>query len=442
MRPVILHVLPVDIFSAIAIIIIYLSFTDPQFYLDTQSTAFNYSAFMKYTAESLGNKDLKILALTIHNYIELQEIYGNNQMDTVIKPIRDYLQKEYPRLIIFYYKPGCFAMIGDANTTSDVILSNIIKRFKSPWICAKTEVYLTARGVSLDSDIEFHSANELAKVLNYAIEKAETLENTSILYVDEKDQEICNRKSKVKKYLEHAVEHNQVQVYLQPIVSTKTGKVEGAEALCRIFDDEGKMISPLDFIPLAEKNGQIIRLGEQVFEKTCRFISEHSPEISSLKWVNVNLSPLQFFKRDLANSFLQIAENYHVAPSMIHLEITEENMIDYALFSKQILALTGKGFCFVLDDYGTGYSNLDRLTQCPFINIKLDRTVVMDYHNNSKVLLPHLVDAFKQIGFSITAEGIETTEMAESMAELGCDYLQGFLYSRPIPMEEFVEKYS
>jgi EAL domain-containing protein (putative c-di-GMP-specific phosphodiesterase class I) len=66
----------------------------------------------------------------------------------------------------------------------------------------------------------------------------------------------------------------------------------------------------------------------------------------------------------------------------------------------------------------------------------------MDYHNNSKVLLPHLVDAFKQIGFSITAEGIETTEMAESMAELGCDYLQGFLYSRPIPMEEFVEKYS
>ena len=245
----------------------------------------------------------------------------------------------------------------------------------------------------------------------------------------------------MKRYLETAIEQNEVQAYLQPIISVTTGELEGAEALCRIKDDSGNLISPIEFIPLAEKNGQITKLGEQIFEKTCNFIQTYGLESMGLKWINVNLSPLQFLRTDLAEAFLKIARRYDVDPDLIHLEITEEYMIDYNLFTNQIQALTGKGFHFVLDDYGTGYSNIDRLSKCPFINIKLDRAVVCDYHNNSKILLPHLVDAFKQIGFTITAEGIESNDMAESMANLGCDYLQGFLYSPPMSMEDFVRKY-
>ena len=117
-------------------------------------------------------------------------------------------------------------------------------------------------------------------------------------------------------------------------------------------------------------------------------------------------------------------------------------MIDDNFLQKQVKAMESKGFKFVLDDYGTGYSNIARLKKCPFINIKLDMALVWDYYKEPDVILPSMIDAFKKMNFGITSEGIEDESMAEEMKKLGCDYLQGFHYSKPIPMDEFVEKYS
>ncbi len=125
----------------------------------------------------------------------------------------------------------------------------------------------------------------------------------------------------------------------------------------------------------------------------------------------------------------------------MHLEITESSIIDDGFFMRQIDAMSQKGFKFVLDDYGTGYSNLARLKKCPFINIKIDMTIVWDYCKEKDDLLPTMVKAFKQIGFTITAEGIENTEMVDAMKDIGCNLLQGFHYSRTIPCEEFAKRY-
>ncbi len=117
-------------------------------------------------------------------------------------------------------------------------------------------------------------------------------------------------------------------------------------------------------------------------------------------------------------------------------------MIDYALLHKQIQNMKNTGFEFVLDDFGSGYSNVTRLKHYPFINIKLDMEVVWDYFKSHEAILPALVKAFKNMGFTVTAEGIENAEMAKVMKSLGCDYLQGFYFSRPIPAEEFAQKYA
>jgi EAL domain-containing protein (putative c-di-GMP-specific phosphodiesterase class I) len=100
-----------------------------------------------------------------------------------------------------------------------------------------------------------------------------------------------------------------------------------------------------------------------------------------------------------------------------------------------------KGFMFVLDDYGTGYSNLSRLRNCPFINIKLDMSIVRDYCKKPDEMLPNMVHTFKHLHFEVTAEGVEDVGMAVMLKEIGCDYLQGYHYSKPIPMNEFVDKY-
>ena len=223
-------------------------------------------------------------------------------------------------------------------------------------------------------------------------------------------------------------------------MDSKTGKRIAAEALVRLRDDNGSLIRPDLFISMAEQEGYIVRLGEQVLAKVCRFIRDNDMEAMGIRWINVNLSPVQFMSRDVPSRFAEILKEYGVDESMIHLEITEQSMIDFSLLRDQITGLYNNGFEFSLDDYGSGYSNLSRVRQYPFTNIKIDMEVVWNYCKEKDMLLPALVDGFKKMNLSITAEGIETEEMAGAMKEISCDYLQGYYFSQPVPMDEFVEQ--
>lgn len=247
--------------------------------------------------------------------------------------------------------------------------------------------------------------------------------------------------AQIKRAVEIAVEKNSVELFLQPVIDAQTHKLIGAEALARIRDEAGEIIPPFQFIPIAEKNGRINVLGEQMFEKTCKFISEHDIEGMGLRWINVNLSPIQFLRRDLKDRFSAILQKYKIPSGKIHLEITEESMIDFDLLQKQMQVMQESGFQFVLDDYGRGYSNVARMKKCPFINIKLDMEFVWDYFKCKDKILPTLVQTIKQMDFTVTAEGIENLDMAKVMKEIGCDYLQGFCFSKPIPAAEFLEIY-
>ena len=161
-----------------------------------------------------------------------------------------------------------------------------------------------------------------------------------------------------------------------------------------------------------------------------------------MKWISVNLSPVQFVKRDLADRYAAIVEKHGTNPEMIHLEITVVSMADESFMKKQVSAMRDKGFKFALDDYGTGSSNLGRIKKYPFVDIKIDMSVVWDYCNNPDEILPSMISTFKRMGFKTTCEGIEDENMVKVIAELGCDYLQGYYYSKPLPIEEFVKKYS
>ena len=188
---------------------------------------------------------------------------------------------------------------------------------------------------------------------------------------------------------------------------------------------------------VAEQNGAINQMGEQIFKKTCEYIKDNDLEKMGISWINVNLSPTQFMNNSLAFKYNSIIEKSGIDVGLIHLEITEDAMVDQMVLLRQIQAMKERGFRFVLDDYGKGYSNLDRLKDIPFINIKIDMAIVRDYCNKPDGLLPSLVQTFKTMGFTVTAEGIETKEMADEIYKIGCDFLQGYLFSPPVPIEEF-----
>ncbi len=426
-----------DTFCLIAIIIIYLSFTNPDFYYDSKTDVFNSEALTYYVDEIRSFRYKRYIAVGLHNYKELREVYGASSMDKGLKLIGSYFRNKYKNLIPFYSKEGRFVLIGNRDIEADKIIDQINQRFKESWNFKDTKMYFELDFVMTDENMTIESpARRLEVGMDILADDIELVPG-NVRYVEDADVERVEREVYIRKTLKWVIEYETAEVYLQPIVRADNHQIIGAEALARIRDKDGNRIMPGEFIRVAEQNGAINQMGEQIFKKTCEYIKDNYLEKMGISWINVNLSPTQFMNNSLAFKYNSIIEKSGIDVGLIHLEITEDAMVDQMVLLRQIQAMKERGFRFVLDDYGKGYSNLDRLKDIPFINIKLDMAIVRDYCNKPDGLLPSLVQTFKTMGFTVTAEGIETKEMADEMYKIGCDFLQGYLFSPPVPIEEF-----
>ncbi len=247
--------------------------------------------------------------------------------------------------------------------------------------------------------------------------------------------------NKIDSIIENALVNHKLRVYYQPIYSTTEQRFVSAEALLRLIDDEYGFVSPEIFIPAAEKNGMILRIGDYVLEEVCKFIAGGDYKKLGLDYIEVNLSVAQCMQDDLADKILALVKKYNISPKTINLEITEtaEATANSAM-EKNLERLSAAGFSFSLDDYGTGYSNIKRVVSMPLKIVKLDKSFV-DEMNNPRMLIvvENTVKMLKDIDMEIVVEGIETEVMVERFAQLRCDFIQGYYFSKPIPEEKFVE---
>ncbi len=426
--------LVMDTFCTLAIVIIYLSFLNPDLYLSDRGPTFNMRGFRLVLQEIRQRPKYAVLGFVLQNYNNERSILGGDQMDECISLISQYLSKAFPHCLPFYLRGGRFALTCADAETCERTKAQILARFHQPWRAHASDLYLNIAFASVDSSVNLGSVDRIVNNLVLALSSVHSTGES--VNIQEIDQQIDITRS-----LEQAVERDQVEVFLQPVVRSDNHQLAGAEALARIRDASGQLISPALFIPIAERTGYINQLGQQVFEKTCAFADEGNLKSLGLEWLNVNLSPIQCMQRDLSERFNAILARHNASPERLHLEITEQSMGDYVHLQQQLKALLERGFRFVLDDFGSGYSNLSRVKHYPFINIKIDMEVVWDYFHERDSLLPTLIQGFHSMGFTITAEGIETPEMADALTEIGCDYLQGYMFSKPLPMDEFVQKY-
>ncbi len=431
--------LVMDTFILIAILVVFLAFGNPEFYLDLRGTAFNRVALMEHIEENREQLRLVPFGVVIHNYFEMRDIYGTAQIEEGFALIARYLKRIFHKGIVFYCRNGRFVVLVRQGTDIAEKIRGITERFNDPWKSENTELYLSVDFATFELVKEMHTSEVLLRTMLRSLDKAGRRESEDLLVVTEEDIRRIEREKWVRQCIESAIDGTGFELYLQPIVDAATGRPVGAEALSRIKDPEGNIISPEIFIPVAESSGRINRLGELVFERTCEFIKEKGLKSLGMQWINVNLSPAQFLCTDLAERYSEIVERYGVDPQTVHLEITEGALVDECFLQRQIKAFGEKGFIFVLDDYGTGYSNLARLKRCPFANIKLDMSIVWDYCREPDEILPNMIRAFKNMGFAITAEGIEDENMVSTMKNIGCDFIQGYYYSKPVPADAFAE---
>ncbi len=228
--------------------------------------------------------------------------------------------------------------------------------------------------------------------------------------------------------------------FLQPKYDARTGKICGAEALVRWCNPDGSITYPNRFIPLAERNGFIRVLDRDMFEAVCKL--QRSIIDSKLKPVpiSVNVSRQLMYETSFADDYINILKQYGLSPDTIELEITESVLFDdFDGFRIIIDKLRNNGFKILMDDFGTGYSSLMMLSSVPIDNLKLDKSFIDRFENDKgQKIINCVIELAKSLQLPITAEGVETSSQCDFLKERGCDIIQGYFFSKPVPQDVFV----
>ena len=248
------------------------------------------------------------------------------------------------------------------------------------------------------------------------------------------------REQAITDSMESALSQNQFLVYLQPKYRIKDEVLVGAEALVRWNHPVWGFLSPAEFIPLFEKNGFITRLDRFVWEKACAVLHDWDERGYYPMSVSVNVSRADIYNEDLADTLVKIIEKYDLDPSRLHLEITESA---YTENPKQIIdtvtTLRELGFVIEMDDFGSGYSSLNMLNDMPIDILKLDMKFIRSEmaKPKSQGILQFIINLASWMNLSVVAEGVETKAQLLRLTEIGCDYVQGYYFAKPMPCQEF-----
>lgn len=424
-----------------AIALIYIAFENPDIYSIGKGRFYNEEALHRVVNEWAASGEFQIFSFSISRYLENMEMYGFHQMKEAILSIGDFLKEELPDMYVFNAE-NRFALLSRKEMDYEALSQKIAGRFQAPWRTHASLIYFTPVFAAFDSGLWENAGEESVQALHLILRKREHAGEGAarrVLIAPEEINEL-KREIYIRRLVEHASDQGLVRMFLQPIADAKTGEICGAEALMRLCDTDESYISPAEFIPLAEKNGKIQELGRIIYTEVCRFYKAHEDQ-GQLQWVNVNLSPVQCLVPSLPEELREIAAGIGINTEKVHLEITEEAFIDIPKLLSVMEKLRKYGYAFALDDYGSGYSNISRIKTLPFANVKLDKSIVWNHFKESDELLPLTVRSLKSLHYTITAEGVESREMAEELSAMGVDYLQGYYFGKPVPEKEFTETY-
>lgn len=432
------HLLIVGFAASLGMMILFLKLENPDTYLNQSTGVYNPYAFRLYLKDLFENHeranmlDINILRPTGGTYnkeispkIIREVVLFLNNMDGVV--VFEVAEDEYILLIKKHYK------------TED-IMEQVRDRFERGWgTPATTHVNIHCSSVSDTCPTE--NVDEFLALLRYNRKKSKDYTGWDITQIDEGLYAQMRHELDTEQLIIHAIERNKIEVFYQPIYSTREGCFSSAEALARIRNEDGSIVPPGVFIPIAEENGMILRVGEIVFEKVCAFLQTNQGHTGNLKRIEVNLSVVQCAYEHLADDYIAIMQEYQVDPTMINLEITESASFK----TKEILLenmhkLMDYGVRFSLDDFGTGRSNLNYIIDMPVDIVKFDRELTVAYFEDTKTkcVIDAAMQMIRALQLSIVSEGIEEKEQFEIMQSLGIEYIQGFYFSKPLPQKEYI----
>lgn len=432
-------ILMVGYAGAIGIMVLYLKLENPETNLDRQTGMFNGGALHQYTRQMFAKKqDFAVVGIFFED-IAYQNIQSEKR-EAVKMEIIEYFLK-VPDALPFKKSQGEIIMLFHSTEMAKKQLEEMRQRFTLGWEGSDTK-QVHPRWLFLAHANVINRTEDFFELLRCVRDDEKQFSEKDFCLVSDEMIGKLNRKNETGQLIIDAINNDRVDVFYQPIFSTDKQRITSAEALVRIWDNDGKLVMPGSFIDIAEESGMILRLGEIVFEKVCSFIKKNSLERYGLHYIEVNLSVVQCAYDYLATDYIKIMDKYGVDPRFINLEITESASTNAKkTLLENMNALMGYGVSFSLDDFGTGQSNLNYIVDMPVEIVKFDKSMTNAYFENrkAKYVMDAAIHMIHGMGLKIVSEGIETEEQYRAMEDLGISHIQGYYFSRPLPEKEFVE---
>lgn len=424
--------------SALGMLILYLKMENPSYNIDRQTNLFNQNAFTSYIEQLYANGN---------SFAAFEMIFGNgsfqgnkSQEDSVISDVINYLSMN-TTATVFKGVGNELLLVFCGSKHTDSEIEMISERFDRVW-GRISPVLLNPVKIYIPDSAVANNSSEFLYFMRYVEQHQKEYTDNKIIIADEKAASKLHDANNIEKLIKSAIENDRVEVFYQPIYSTKDQRFISAEALVRIRDENGNLVPPGRFIPIAESNGMILDLGEMVFKKVCHFIDNHDIKKLGLEYIEVNLSIVQCAYEKLADDFISIMKKNRITPKYINLEITESASLNAKkTLLKNMKKLMNFGVRFSLDDFGTGQSNLNYIMEMPVDIVKFDRDMTNAYFENGKAkyIMNAAMNMIHGMNLHIVSEGIETMEQFSVMEKLGINYIQGFYFSKPLPEQEFVD---
>jgi diguanylate cyclase (GGDEF)-like protein/PAS domain S-box-containing protein len=328
----------------------------------------------------------------------------------------------------------------EALTQAEVVGDKILATLNKPYQLATHEYHSTPSiGATLFSD-HHQSGEELLKRADIAMYQAKKVGRNTLRFFNPAMQEVINTRTDLIRELHKALENHQFHLYYQ-IQLDSAHQALGAEALIRWIHPERGMISPAQFIPLAEETGLILPIGLWVLETACTQLKAWEQNALTRDLIlSVNVSAKQLHQADFVAQVQSLVQRHAINPKRLKLEITESMLLDNIEETIATMnALKEIGVRFSLDDFGTGYSSLQYLKRLPLDQLKIDQSFVRDIaiDSSDKAIVHTIIAMAQSLNLSVIAEGVETEEQRSLLLERGCTHYQGYLFSKPVPIEQF-----
>lgn len=415
---------------------------------DELTGAYNRTYFCKLVEQRIGQRSSgALIALNIHNFKYVNDTYGTQRADQLLCRIADILSGNLKDgellcrpsadcfyLYVFDYLPK------DVNSRVEGLQAQLKVMAEDLLDGYQISIYWGAVSSATSPDISNTQTN--LNCLMVALAHAKKAGGSTVCMYDDS----MHQEEQLRQYIEtnmyRALDEEEYQVYLQPKKNLRTGEIDSAEALVRWQTKERGLIFPNQFIPLFEQNGFCKELDLYMLEKSCQILRNWMDDGIAPITISINQTESLFVSDEYVEKLLEITSRYQISPQYIVLEILEglafENIEE---FNNTIARLNDAGFQVSMDDFGSGYSSLNTLGKLNIDNIKLDRMFLMDLredHRRSQYEVMSLIFAMaKRLDIETVTEGVETKEDEDLIVSMGCDYGQGYYYSKPIPVDEF-----